>query len=105
MIKDKRDEFDELFRAKLYDYEPDDVGVDWTEIENQLPGVPRIIRWKKMRYWAAAAAIFLLISSVGVYFFIHPGETTLLALEERPVAGEESALPLKQNDDVRSIAI
>ena len=93
MNKDKRDELDELFRSKLYDYEPDDdLGVAWSDIESQLPNKSIPLRRNYTRYWIAAAIAILLISSIGVYFFNSPEKEVLLAVEQ-PSTITHEALP------------
>lgn len=70
MKKDGRDEIDDIFRSKLYNFEsealPDDV---WEKIEGRL-NTPRYahVRAGRWKQWSTAAAIVLLVIGSGFYF-------------------------------------
>lgn len=70
MKQDGRDEIDDLFRSKLYDFETGALADDvWVKIEKRLNKPQYSLlsteRWKR---WAVAAAIALLALGSGFYF-------------------------------------
>ncbi len=83
MKTEDRDNIDDLFRSKLYDFEadalPDDV---WDKIEGRLNKQPIMLpastRWK---WWSAAAAIALLILS-GTVFILRDEPVDPLLVKE-----------------------
>ncbi len=92
MNKDIRDEFDEMFRSKLHDFEPDNFVDVWDEIESKLPRASKVALWSKARYWVAAAIAFLIISSAGFYFFNKTElESDLVAINEQEHTTEKSS--------------
>lgn len=64
-----RDTLDDLFRSKLYDFEADTVSGDWEAIADRLPGKAPIPLRSRLRYWAAAAVLALLMITGGIYMY------------------------------------
>ena len=67
MKKGDRDNIDDLFRSKLYDFEVETVPEDWDAIEKRLtrPSIP-FYRKYKYQWMAAAAVAALLVLSFGI---------------------------------------
>ena len=69
MDRKDRDNIDDLFRDRLYDFETDIDPKSWEAIAGRLPEAGRSVPLRRtFRYWAAAAAVFLLAVSTGIYF-------------------------------------
>ncbi|OAV74302.1 hypothetical protein Barb7_02213 [Bacteroidales bacterium Barb7] len=64
---DERDRTDDLFRAKLHDFEADACPDDWVMIASRLPRTASIPLHRQARYWVAAAVAALIVSVGGVY--------------------------------------
>ena len=83
-MKMDRDELDDLFRSKLYDYESDTFPEDWEAIEKRLPRPSVSMPHRTWYYGAAAAVVALLIAVSGIYYNKPDKETEQLAeLEHR----------------------
>lgn len=70
-MKEKdRDNIDDLFQSKLKDVEIDVTPQDWEMIADRLPSPVRSISlYRRATYWAAAAAVSLLMIMSGIYLF------------------------------------
>ncbi len=69
MKEKERDTLDELFRSKLQDFEAEVQPDDWDAIARRLPGEAPFTLRRRLYYWAAAAAICLLVMTGGLYLF------------------------------------
>lgn len=69
MKEKERDTLDELFRSKLQDVEADVQPEDWEAIARRLPGEAPFTLRRRLYYWAAAAAVSLLVMTGGLYLF------------------------------------
>lgn len=105
MIRDKRDEFDDLIRSKLTNYESDDWVPDFAEIENQLTKTAKLISFKRAHYWIAAAIAFLLVGSIGVFYFSRSEEEeTMLVAKEETKAEEPISTPIFEEANDKFLA-
>lgn len=93
-MKKERDEFDDVFRSKLQDFEAETDPVDWEAIADRLPGGGKAVPFRhKKRYWvAAAAAVVLLILSGEIYYLTNKpaDEPTVTAQVETPAVPADS---------------
>ena len=69
MIDKERDIWDNAIREKLYDYEVEQMPIDWEMIANRLPERKQITWRTTFRYWSAAAAVLLAVVLGGIYLF------------------------------------
>lgn len=76
MMNKERDQFDDLFRSKLQDFEVDTLPGDWEAIADRLPGKKVVSFRQTLRYWGAAAVILLLFTTGGLYLF-HADEESM----------------------------
>ena len=67
-MEKERDTFDDLFRSKLQDFEVDTMPGDWEAIADRLPVKAPVPFRRTLRYWAAAAFVWLFIIKWGFYF-------------------------------------
>ena len=82
-MKKDRDELDDLFRSKLYDYEADTFPEDWEAIEKRLPR-PSVSMPRQTWYYGAVAAVAaLLVAISGIYFNKEEIKTEQLAEQTR----------------------
>ena len=82
-MKKDRDELDDLFRSKLYDYEADTFPEDWEAIEKRLPR-PSVSMPRRTWYYGAVAAVAaLLVAISGIYFNKDEIKTEQLAEQTR----------------------
>ena len=82
-MKKDRDELDDLFRSKLYDYEADTFPEDWEAIEKRLPR-PSVSMPRRTWYYGAVAAVAaLLVAISGIYFNKEEIKTEQLAEQTR----------------------
>lgn len=82
-MKKDRDELDDLFRSKLYDYEADTFPEDWEAIEKRLPR-PSVSMPRRTWYYGAVAAVAaLLVVISGIYFNKEEIKTEQLAEQTR----------------------
>ena len=82
-MKKDRDELDDLFRSKLYDYEADTFPEDWEAIEKRLP-CPSVSMPRRTWYYGAVAAVAaLLVAISGIYFNKEEIKTEQLAEQTR----------------------
>ena len=103
-MKKDRDELDDLFRSKLYDYETDVLPEDWEAIANRLPRPSVSGARRSWYYWAAAAVAALLVVVSGVYYISkeepkteYVAEKLKQQVEQAPVLPEvkpEKTLPV-----------
>lgn len=106
MDKKERDHIDDLFRDRLYDWEADTNPADWEAIASRLPEKGRVVSFRKaVRYWGAAAAVFLLGVAGSMYFFQGKGtsgdQASLQALSgENHPAAEEPSDPVAVGESV-----
>ena len=81
----ERDQFDDLLRSKLYDYEADAGTGGWEAIESRLDARGKLVRMRKA--WSyAAAVVALLLAGGGVYFY------TDSSRKDAPLAGTISEI-------------
>ncbi len=70
-MKKERDEFDDIFRSKLHNFEAETDPGDWEAIAERLPQGGRTVPIHRFRrYWVAAAVILLLIASGEIYYYM-----------------------------------
>lgn len=87
-MKEKdRDTLDELFRSKLQDFEADVRPDDWEAIARRLPGEASHTLLRRLGYWAAAAAVSLLVITGSLY------------LSRKGPVGDPVALEIKAASD------
>jgi len=100
-MKEERDNINELFRSKLYNFEADTMPEDWEAIASRLPRRPAVPLRRKLAYWAAAAVIAL-VTGVGTLHlykndiadkpqYAQEIEKETRQLKERIVAEKEAA--------------
>lgn len=82
MKTDNRDNFDELLRSKLYDFETETMPGDWTAIEEQLPVRSHVPLRRQLSYWAAAAVVVLLMTIGGIYLIDNEVENNAVVVQE-----------------------
>ena len=57
MDNKERDQIDDLFQDRLYNFEAETDPADWMAIESRLPEQGKVVSFHKMiKYWSAAAA-------------------------------------------------
>lgn len=88
-----RDELDDLFRSKLYDYESDTFPEDWEAIEKRLPRPSVSMPHRTWYYGAAAAVVALLIAVSGIYYSKPDKETEQLAERVRQLSEPMPVIP------------
>lgn len=82
-----------MIQSKLDDFEVDVMPGDWEAIEDRLPKAARVVpMWKRLPYWAAAAAVSLAIIMGGLYSY--DAEIEAPVAQVPPV--EEKAEPVQQ---------
>lgn len=90
-MKDKeRDNFDDLFRSGLYDYEADTSPEDWEAIVERLPKAKPFFLRPNFRYWAAAAVLALIVSLGVGYRFDNQRELMSDLLVKKDSHGKEN---------------
>ncbi len=68
MDNKERDQIDDLFQDRLYNFEAETDPADWMAIESRLPEQGKVVSFHKMiKYWSAAAAILVLAVSTGIF--------------------------------------
>ena len=90
MKKGDRDNIDDLFRSKLYDFEVETVPEDWDAIEKRLtrPSIP-FYRKYKYQWMAAAAVAALLVLSFGIPWNSQEEELVKIAQEVKQEAEKQ----------------
>lgn len=90
MKKGDRDNIDDLFRSKLYDFEVETVPEDWDAIEKRLtrPSIP-FYRKYKYQWMAAAAVAALLVLSFGIPWNRQEEELVKIAQEVKQEAEKQ----------------
>ena len=79
-MKEERDNMDEMFRTKLYDFEAETAPGDWDAIESRLKKSRRAVLLPgRGRYVAAAAVVALLLMTGGVYLMQRTEEQPVVA--------------------------
>lgn len=79
-MKEERDNMDEMFRTKLYDFEAETAPGDWDAIESSLKKSRRAVLLPgRGRYVAAAAVVALLLMTGGVYLMQRTEEQPVVA--------------------------
>ena len=91
MKKGDRDNIDDLFRSKLYDFEVETAPEDWDAIEKRLTR-PSIPFYRKYKYhWMAAAAVAaLLVLSFGIPWNRQEEELVKIAQEVKKEAEKQA---------------
>jgi opacity protein-like surface antigen len=102
MKTNNRDNFDDLLRSKLYDFEADTTPGDWAAIEEQLPMKSHVPLRRKLSYWAAAAVIALLMTIGGVYFIDHKIEDNAVVVQE--IKKETEELSERIADEIAAVS-
>lgn len=100
MKKGDRDNIDDLFRSKLYDFEVETAPEDWDAIEKRLtrPSIP-FYRKYKYQWMAAAAVATLLVLSFGIPWNRQEEELVKIAQEVKQEAEKQ------MNDNVWVAAV
>ena len=90
MKKGDRDNIDDLFRSKLYDFEVETAPEDWDAIEKRLtrPSIP-FYRKYKYQWMAAAAVAALLVLSFGIPWNRQEEELVKIAQEVKQEAEKQ----------------
>lgn len=90
MKKGDRDNIDDLFRSKLYDFEVETAPEDWDAIEKRLtrPSIP-FYRKYKYQWMAAAAVAALLVLSFGIPWNSQEEELVKIAQEVKQEAEKQ----------------
>ena len=90
MKKGDRDNIDDLFRSKLYDFEVETAPEDWDAIEKRLtrPSIP-FYRKYKYQWMAAAAVATLLVLSFGIPWNRQEEELVKIAQEVKQEAEKQ----------------
>lgn len=105
-MKEEKDSWEELIRAKIYEYESDTDPGDWDLIAARLPAGKAVSLRPYRRYgYIAAAAVAALLIVGGIYFYPHSDNaSTEMAFVETPddqsVIVEQSTPPV---DDAAGI--
>lgn len=106
MKKGDRDNIDDLFRSKLYDFEVETAPEDWDAIEKRLTR-PSIPFYRKYKYqWLAAAAVaVLVVLSFGIPWSKDEDELVKMAMEvkkeaEKQAVKEDWVAAVEENDTV-----
>lgn len=107
MKRKDRDELDDLFRSKLYDFEPDALSDDvWDKIEGRLNKqrhiVPASTRWK---WWTAAAAVALLILGSAVYYLQNEPTIDPVLVQEIEQKSEELKSTIQEQERIATPAV
>lgn len=91
MKKGDRDNIDDLFRSKLYDFEVETAPEDWDAIEKRLtrPSIP-FYRKYKYQWMAAAAVAALLVLSFGIPWNRQEEELVKIAQEVKKEAEKQA---------------
>lgn len=88
-----RDNIDDLFRSKLQQFEVETVPDDWEAIADRLPKRRTSLLYKQLTYWAAAAAVALLLTTGSLFLFEkNPQHDQLVQEIERQQAIEEKQI-------------
>ena len=89
----ERDEIDDLFRSKLYDFEAETEAGDWDAVERRLQVGRTVTLRRRLLYVAAAAAIALVIAGGSMYLLRPQTEQPLVAkhAEQRPAAAQHGS--------------
>ena len=73
----KRDQWEDMIRSKLRDFEVDTEPDDWKAIADRLPG--KMINLSRRWYYAAAAIAMFLLISIGYYYFDSSNDVSIVA--------------------------
>lgn len=112
MKKGDRDNIDDLFRSKLYDFEVETAPEDWDAIEQRLTR-PSIPFYRKYKYhWMAAAAVAaLLVLSFGIPWNRQEEELVKIAQKVKKEAEKQAndngwvAAVEEEKDDAANAAV
>lgn len=89
MDKKERDQIDDLFRNRLYDWEADVEPADWDAIADRLPKPARVVSLRRLFSYGAAAAVALLLVLVSGIYFGREKMEPVAETEVPPVVPEE----------------
>ena len=87
---EKRDQWEEIIRSKLKDFEVDTLPDDWKTIESRLPG-KKVVFASRWYYVAAVIALFLLITG-GYFYFFNADEAPVIAATGGAIDNYESGI-------------